>query len=219
MLTIPDILTPAEIEALVEIAAAPDAAFTEGSKTAGWHAKDVKANEQLDPKTADVIVKKATAALAANPVFAAFARPRDFVRVMVSRYREGMEYGVHADAALMDGKRTDLSFTLFLSAPDAYAGGELEIEAPGGNLSVKEAAGSVFVYPSTTLHRVAPVASGERLAVVGWVRSLVRTAEQRDILFDLDNVIAASRQEGASRATLDRLLKTRNNLLRLWAED
>lgn len=219
MLTIPDILTPAEIEALAELAAAPDAAFAEGAKTAGWHAKDVKQNQQLDPKTAEAVTKKVTAALSANPVFAAFARPRDFVRVILSRYREGMQYGVHADDALMDGKRTDLSFTLFLSGPDDYAGGELEIEAPGGNLSVKEAAGSVFVYPATTLHRVAPVTSGERLAIVGWVRSLVRTAEQRDILFDLDNVIAASRQEGTSRATLDRLLKTRNNLLRLWAED
>lgn len=219
MLTIPDILTPAEIGALKEAASAPGAAFRDGAKTAGWHAAGVKRNEQLDPKTAAAIIGKATAALSANPVFMAFARPRDFVRVMVSRYRPGMEYGVHVDDALMDGRRTDISFTLFLSAPADYEGGELEIEAPAGNLAVKEAAGSVFVYPSTTLHRVAPVTSGERLAVVGWVRSLVRTADRRDILFELDNVVAACRREGTARATLDRLLKARNNLLRLWVED
>jgi len=219
MLTIENILTQAEVTALTELIAEHETGFAGGARTAGWHAKDVKANEQLDPKAAGAITRKAEAALAANPVFAAFARPRDFVRVMVSRYRRGMQYGLHVDDALMDGRRTDLSFTLFLTDPDAYEGGELEIEAQGGNLSVKEAAGSVFVYPSTTLHRVAPVTSGERLAVVGWVRSLVRTAEQRDVLFELDNAIAAARQEAASRAMLDRLLKVKNNLLRLWAED
>jgi PKHD-type hydroxylase len=219
MLTIENILSEAEVDAIAETLAEADAGFADGAKTAGWQAKDVKRNQQLDAKAAAAVTAKVEAALRANPVFAAFARPRDFVRLMVSRYRETMEYGMHVDDALMDGRRTDLSFTLFISAPDAYRGGELEIEAPGGNVSVKEAAGSAFVYPSTTLHRVAPVTSGERLVVVGWVRSHVRGAEQRDILFELDNVIAASRQEGASRATLDRLLKVQNNLLRLWAED
>jgi PKHD-type hydroxylase len=219
MLTIENILSEAEVDAIAETLAEAEAGFADGAKTAGWQAKDVKRNQQLDAKAAAAVTAKVEAALRANPVFAAFARPRDFVRLMVSRYRKTMEYGMHVDDALMDGRRTDLSFTLFISPPDAYDGGELEIEAPGGNVSVKEAAGSAFVYPSTTLHRVAPVTSGERLAVIGWVRSHVRGAEQRDILFELDNVIAASRQEGASRATLDRLLKVQNNLLRLWAED
>lgn len=219
MLTIPDILSPAEVTALMELIEKADASFADGSRTAGWHARGVKANEQLDPNAAAVVVKKVQSALGANRVFTAFSRPREFVRVMVSRYRENMEYGMHIDDAIMQGKRTDISFTLFLAAPDAYEGGALEIEAPGGTLAIKGEAGSVFVYPSTTLHRVAPVTAGQRVVAVGWVRSLVRTAEQREILFDLDNVIATSRQEGASRATLDRLLKAKANLMRLWAED
>ena len=34
-----------------------------------------------------------------------------------------MEYGSHVDDALMQGVRTDVSFTLFLSDPDGYEGG------------------------------------------------------------------------------------------------
>jgi PKHD-type hydroxylase len=219
MLTIENILTADEVTALRDLVEAGDAAFADGGKTAGWHARGVKRNEQLDPKVAAAVATKVEAALRANDVFMAAARPRNFVKVLVSRYREGMEYGNHVDDAMMNGMRTDMSFTLFLSAPGDCEGGELIVDAPGGELAVKEEPGSVFVYPSTTLHRVAPVTKGERLVVVGWVRSLVRRADERDILFELDNAIVSARADGASRATLDRLLKVKNNLIRLWAED
>ena len=86
----------------------------------------------------------------------------------------------------MQGMRTDVSFTLFLSDPDNYDGGELVIETSAGEQPFKLPAGSMIVYPSTTLHRVAPVQHGTRVAAVGWARSFVRNAEQREILFDLE---------------------------------
>ena len=92
------------------------------------------------------------------------------------------------------------------------------IEANDGEQPVKLAAGSAVVYPSTSLHRVEQVTRGERLVVVGWVRSLVRRADQREILFDLDQMIASQRL-GGDRAMLDRLMKCKANLLRMWAED
>ena len=115
--------------------------------------------------------------------------------------------------------RTDLSFTVFLNGPEAYEGGELVIEGVDGESAIKLVAGAAVVYPTAALHRVRPVISGERLVVVGWVRSLVRRADQREVLFDLDTVVAHLRQAGAERVLMDRVLKTRANLLRMWVED
>jgi PKHD-type hydroxylase len=152
-------------------------------------------------------------------VFKAAAMPKSFVKLLVSRYLPGMEYGTHVDDALMGGVRTDMSFTLFLCDPGTYDGGELVIEGNDGDTEVKLPAGHLVLYPTTTLHRVAPVTRGERLVVVGWVRSFIRSGEDREILFDLENVIAASRAASIDRGILNRLLKVKANLLRKWVED
>lgn len=195
------------------------AGFQPGNATAGWHAKAVKTNEQASGSAARHVTATVEKALLDHPVFKAVARPKHLVGMLVSRYGPGMEYGLHVDDALMHGVRTDLSFTVFLSGPEAYEGGELVIEGNDGESAVKLPAGAAVVYPTSALHRVAPVTSGERLVVVGWVRSLVRRADQREVLFDLDTVVAQLRQDGAGRGLLDRVLKTRTNLLRMWAED
>lgn len=195
------------------------AAFQPGAATAGWQARAVKNNEQAQGAAAARAVAEVEKALSAHPVFRAAARPKALVGLLVSRYQPGMAYGTHVDDAMMKGVRTDISFTVFLSDPDAYDGGELVIEGNDGDQAIKLPAGAAVVYPSTSLHRVAEVTRGERLVVVGWVRSLVRRDDQREILFDLDQSIAALRERETERAILDRLLKTRANLLRLWVED
>jgi PKHD-type hydroxylase len=119
----------------------------------------------------------------------------------------------------MDGMRTDVSFTLFLSDPTSYDGGELTIESAAGEETFKVDAGTLVAYSATSLHRVADVTRGARLAAVGWARSFVRDAAQRELLFDLD---AARRQlfarDGKS-AEFDLVSKSLANLLRMWAED
>ena len=131
-----------------------------------------------------------------------------------------MNYGSHVDDALMHGMRTDVSFTLFLSDPDSYDGGALVIESPAGEDDVKLPAGSLVAYPSTTLHRVAPVTRGARLAAVGWVRSFVRDPGA-SASFSSTSTRARQRlfeREGKT-AEFDLLSKTSANLLRMWAED
>jgi PKHD-type hydroxylase len=219
MISIDNVLDSTNRNAIFDFIASRKDKFLSGEKTAGWHAREVKQNEQLDEKSAATITAKISATLLANPVFAAAARPKTFVKIMVSRYRPGMEYGLHVDDALMSGVRTDLSFTLFLSDPATYEGGELVIEGNDGMQEIKLPPGSLILYPTTTLHRVAPVKKGERIAIVGWVRSFIRNHEQREILFDLDNAIAMARADNAGRETIDRLLKVKMNLLRQWAED
>lgn len=216
---IQDVLAPEQVEAIRERLAGDPQSFEDGQKTAGWQAREVKRNEQAAGTTAMAIGKLVEANLQANPVFRAAAVPKCLVKILVSRYRPGMSYGTHVDDALMDGQRTDLSFTLFLSDPDSYAGGALTIEGNDGDSAIKLPPGSLVLYPTTTLHRVEPVTQGERLAVVGWVRSYIRSPEDRDILFDLENAIASLRQAEAGRAILDRLLKVRANLMRKWLDD
>lgn len=193
--------------------------FEDGRKTAGRFAREVKANDQAAPSDArDAVLGMVMRALQGHPVFAAAARPRAMTPLILSRYRAGQTYGLHVDDALMGGVRTDISFTLFLSDPDSYDGGALVIEDSLEARSIKLAAGSVLLYPSTTLHRVEPVTRGERLAVVGWVQSRVRQADQREILFDLDRSITALHAADGASGVFDTLCKTRSNLLRMWAE-
>ena len=130
-----------------------------------------------------------------------------------------MSYGSHVDDAMMNGARTDLSFTLFLNEPAEYEGGELIIDDPAAERPFKLSAGSMLLYPSNTLHRVKEVSSGERLVIVGWIRSLIRDPGQREVLFDLDRTIAAIRNKPESAELLPLLLKSRSNLMRMWMED
>jgi len=211
---------PSNLLAECQAMAADEQLFKEGRLTAGWHARERKHNLQARGEPlVDALLGRVSAALTSHSLLQAAARPRNFVRIMISRYDTGMHYGTHVDDALMDGQRTDLSFTLFLSAPEEYEGGRLVIDEPAGERAFALEAGGLLLYPSTSLHRVEPVTKGSRQVIVGWIRSLVRSPEAREILFDLDRVIAALRADKVAGDALELLLKTRSNLLRQWAED
>ena len=195
--------------------------FADGNRSAGWHAREVKHNEQLtDPQLGDLVLR----GLKAHPVFQAAALPRRLQGPLFSRYRPGMRYGTHVDNAIMGSEaaplRSDLAVTVFLSPPDRYDGGELLIESHGGIQDYKLDAGQALVYPATSLHRVEPVTRGERLAAILWVQSFVRDGAQREILFDLDTARKLIWEQAAGQATpsFDLLAKSYANLLRAWAE-
>jgi PKHD-type hydroxylase len=218
ILAIADVLCAAD---LAEVGGAlASATFVDGRATAGWSARLVKANLQA---SAGPEVERARALvetrLAEHAVFALATRPKVVLGPLFSRYRPGHAYGPHVDDALMAGVRSDVAFTLFLSAPERYDGGELVIDSAAGEEAFKLGAGSVVTYPATTLHRVAPVASGERLAAVGWVRSYIREAERRELLFDLDTARRRLFEREGKTPEGDLLAKCAANLLRLWCED
>jgi PKHD-type hydroxylase len=224
MIALSGILTGPEVAAMRDIAAGLP--FGDGRATAGARARAVKANDQALPSPGrDALLEKARTAIMAHPVFQSAARPRQMTPLLLSRYRAGQTYGLHVDDALMGGVRTDLSFTLFLSDPKTYDGGALMVEDTLAPRAIRLGAGDMILYPSSTLHRVAPVTRGERLAVVGWVESWVRGAAEREALFDLDRVMAevATAAPGAGDPltadllAADLLAKVRANLLRLWA--
>lgn len=217
MLTIADVLGKADLARVRDgLVSAP---FADGRKTAGPAARKVKANEQAQGSHPEVeaLGRFVREALERSPVFMAYARPARWSRTMFSRYRPGHAYGLHTDDATMEAAqggrlRTDLSFTLFLSDPDAYEGGALLIDGLDGEREFRPAAGSAVLYPTGQLHRVTPVTAGERLAAVGWIQSLVARADERELIFDLQRV-RWSAAEGEARLLLD---KSIGNLLRMW---
>ncbi|SHJ22592.1 PKHD-type hydroxylase [Palleronia salina] len=217
MILIEDIFDRHGLAALREAAAALP--FEDGAASAGRLARQVKRNAQAGPGPArDAVVAQVEAALLRHPVFAAAARPKAFARILISRYGPGQAYGAHVDDALMQGARTDLSFTLALTPPEDYEGGALVIQDRVESRGFRLNAGELVLYPSDTLHEVQPVTTGERMAIVGWVTSWIRSPQHRDILFDLDTAIAAEETGAGDREQLSRLARTRSNLLRLWAE-
>jgi PKHD-type hydroxylase len=205
---------------LADLRAALDRArFADGRETAGFAAREVKQNLQAasDPAL-DAMRKMVSDRILASEVFALAVRPKA-LSLMFSRYDPGMRYGTHVDDAIMRGMRTDVAFTLFVSEPDSYDGGELVIDSAAGEDAIKLSAGALVAYPATSLHRVAEVAHGTRLAAVGWARSFVRDPAQRELLFDLDTARRRLFAQHGQTPEFDLVSKSLTNLMRLWAED
>ena len=202
-----------------------EALFEDGRATAGGNAAKVKNNEQVssDPDLPDPQLKEMQDLVAdhlwnSGP-FCAAAQPKEIFSPLFSRYAVGKSYGLHMDNALMSDMRIDMSLTLFLSDPTDYEGGELVIYFPTGERSIKLPAGHAVLYPTTALHRVAEVTKGQRLVAVTWVRSLVRDAAKREILFDLQMVNRRLTDQLGKTPDIDALSKTYTNLLRRWVDD
>ena len=194
--------------------------FSAGKRTARGAARAVKANQQADGSDPKVkaLARFVRQALERHALFQLYVRPARWAPVMFNRYGPGETYGLHIDDPVMAGEegriRTDLSFTLFLSDPDSYEGGALVIDGPEGEREAKPPAGAMVVYSTGALHRVEPVTSGERLAAVGWLQSLIRRPDEREVLFDLGRVRAAL-PAGDEALLMDKAMA---GLIRLWGE-
>lgn len=197
--------------------------WVSGKRTAGATARGVKENLQadgLDPRV-QALEQFVVDALRRHPLFEIAARPARISRLLFSKYEPGMTYGAHTDDALMgkgeDKLRTDLAFTIFLAERESYDGGELVVTSALGDQQIKLDAGDAILYPAGSIHYVAPVTRGARIAAVGWLQSFVPDPAQRETLFDLSVTRARLGEAGASPEELLRLDKSISNLLRMWA--
>lgn len=223
ILHIPDVLTTAEVRHFRE--RLDGAEWADGAVTAGYQSALAKHNLQLPERaaTARELGEALRQAIGRSLLFQAAALPEAIYPPLFSRYQSGHDFGAHVDNAwrpLPDGgrMRTDLSATLFLSDPESYDGGELVIEDMAGDRKIKLPAGDMILYPSTSLHRVAPVKRGERLAAVFWVQSLIPRDDQRSLLLDMDLSIQSLRTKlGDQDPALIALTGVYHNLLRLWS--
>ena len=223
LLHIPDVLSREQVTQMRAMLDAAD--WTDGRETVGAQGAQVKRNQQL-PDASPLrrqLGEVVLAALAKNPLYHAAALPLRTLPPRFNRYQGGGQYGFHVDGAVMalssDAQlRSDVSCTLFLSEPDEYDGGELIVNDTYGEHEVKLPAGDLIVYPSSSLHRVAPVTRGTRVAAFFWVQSLIRDDSRRRLLFELDASIQRLTQTSADAAALLQLTGVYHNLLRQWAE-
>jgi PKHD-type hydroxylase len=220
---IPNLLTAEELAAIRKRLA--EANWVDGRVTAGHQGVKVKANLQTaeDSPEAREMGAIVVRGLERSALFMSAALPRHVYPPMFNKYEPGMNFGTHIDNAIRyignSGQRirTDISATLFLSAPEDYEGGELLVEDTYGAHSVKLAAGDMVLYPATSLHRVTPVTKGARIASFFWVQSLVAEDSERSLLFDLDRSIAELGQTlPIESPTMLRLTASYHNLVRKW---
>lgn len=224
LLTLNGVLNPDELREARALLA--DAAWEDGRATAGAQAVTVKNNQQLaqDGETARTLRALVLRGLERHATFFSAALPKNVFPPMFNRYAGAANtYGNHVDAAIRYAPagrvRTDLSCTLFLADPEEYDGGDLVIDSAAGERRVRLPAGDMVLYPSTSVHRVEPVTRGARVASFFWVQSMVRSDEQRSLLFEMDRALMHLRSTvGEMDPGVVALTGTYHNLLRLWAD-
>ena len=226
LLQIPKVLTSDEVrQAQAILARAP---WADGRVTAGVQSAQVKNNQQLPEDCEEVraLQQLLLAGLDRQQSFFSAALPKHISPPMFNRYGGATNtFGNHVDSAVRYLRRgagrvrTDISCTLFLADPDDYEGGELVVEDTFGTQRVKLPAGDLVLYPGTSVHRVEPVTRGHRLASFFWVESMVRSDEQRRLLYDMDRHLMHLRGTvGESDPGVIGLTGLYHNLLRRWAD-
>jgi PKHD-type hydroxylase len=226
LLHVPEVLTADELREARAVLAR--AAWGDGRVTAGVQSAQVKNNEQLPQDGAETkpLQQIVLRALNRHPLLFSAALPKRVFPPLFNRYGGAANaFGDHVDNAVRyapgggERVRTDISCTLFLSAPEEYDGGELVIEDTYGAQRVKLPAGDLVLYPGTSVHRVEPVTRGHRLASFFWIESMVRSDERRRLLFEMDGHLMRLRAGvGESDPAVIGLTGTYHNLLRMWVD-
>ncbi len=221
LVTIPDVLDDATLKQVREIL--DRSRFVDGRLSAGMAARRVKNNEEMadDPQTMERINNLVMGSLVRNPVYQAAALPLKVATPFYARYQPGKYYGDHVDDPIMGAPqryRTDVSITLFLNEPEEYDGGELVVRTEFGNQEVKLPAGHAVMYPSSSIHHINEVTRGERLVAVTWVQSMIRSPEQRALLYQLHQARETLLRERPEAPETKQVDISYVNLVRMWAE-
>jgi PKHD-type hydroxylase len=226
LIAIEKLLSADQVAELRGALLAADDAWVDGRVSAGFQGAPVKFNRQINE--ASDLARRCQgvifAALERHPLFISAALPNTVYPPMFNRYSEGMSFGAHVDGGVrIDPRtgrklRTDISATLFLSDPDDYDGGELEVADTYGSHSVKLPAGDLVLYPASSLHQVTPITRGERLASFFWIESLIRDDGQRTLLYEMDVAVQRLNRTDADEEARRTLVGCYHNLLRRWAQ-
>ena len=222
LLEIPNLLPPSEFNLILDMMS--HGKLVDGKLSAGSRARSIKNNLEMEPNEKlindlnNILMRR----LVEHPTFQNFVLPSKVASPFYACYEKGMKYGLHIDDPIMGPAqyryRSDVSITVFLNDPSAYQGGELSIQTNFGTNEVKLAAGSVVLYPSSSLHQVREVTEGKRIVAVTWAQSYVRPAEQRDLLYELHlarEKLMATAPTAAETAQVDHVY---TNLVRMWSD-
>ena len=222
LVTIPSVLDDSKLANIRKVL--DNANFVDGKLSAGKQAKRIKNNEEMDQQSqqAQYLDQLVVGSLAENNSFRNAALPHRVSQPFFARYTAGMAYGTHIDDPVMGSAgehyRADIATTVFLNDPENYEGGELVISTTFGQQQIKLAAGDAVTYPASSLHHVAEVTGGERLVAVLWIQSMVRDANKRELLYELNlarESLMASMPDADETVQIDHSYV---NLIRMWTE-
>jgi PKHD-type hydroxylase len=222
LITIPGVLDREALAVVRDFIAS--AQFVDGKLSAGSEAVTVKKNTemQIPDQAMSQLNNLVMGNLVKHPVYLAAALPAKIAAPYYAKYTTGMYYGNHVDDPVMGPPgqryRSDLSITLFISAPDEYDGGELAIHTAFGEQNVKLAAGDAVMYPSSSTHRVNEVTRGERLVAVTWLQSMVRDPLQRELLYKLHLAREILLEKAKDQQETELVSNAYVNLVRMWSE-
>ena len=217
-LLIDDLLSAAEVATVTSLA--QQARFVDGRVTNPHNTTKKNVIAEAGGAAAQQASQIGLTALQRNEQAMNFTFAARIAPPTLCRYGVGMTYGVHTDAAHLavgqQGLRSDLSCTIFLSEPGSYQGGELVIHLGTEVIPIKGRRGAAILYPSTTLHEVAPVVSGERLVMITFIQSRIADQMHRDLLYTLGEVRALEglKMEWHNRVHLEHVI---SNLQRMWS--
>lgn len=205
-------------------------AFVTGEPSVGSTEEDIRNNLELSLKSeiGKYYRTELTRKLWQSQLFLNLAMPKRISSCVFMVHRAGMSTHDQIDDAILqltpgDPLRADISMTLFLEDPSSYDGGELVIDNGNAPYVAKLSAGDAVLYPTTGSHRVEPVSRGDRRVAVFWIQSMVRDAEQRQLLGDmwmaLDQLYRSnSPHEAEKSAAIKFAKKARANLHRMLAD-
>jgi PKHD-type hydroxylase len=222
LLVIPAVLEPARLREVRTLLA--QGRFVDGRLSAGATAAKVKHNQELQPDDPQIarLNQLVMGSLVQHPLYQAAAMPYRIATPYYARYTRGMSYGDHVDDPVMGPPggqyRSDISTSVFLSAPDEYQGGELVIRTAYGEEPLKPRAGDAVIYPSSSLHHINEITDGERLVAVTWAQSMLRDPQRREVLYQLYQARESLRQSQPGSDVATRVDHAYVNLVRMWAD-
>jgi PKHD-type hydroxylase len=222
LIEIPNVLGEAQLDQVKKLIL--QATFVDGKISAGMAAKQVKNNEELEANTqiTQQLDQLVLGNLVRHPIYKNAAFAKRVAGAFYARYNNKMHYGDHVDDPIMGPPggqyRTDVSTTVFLTEPDEYEGGELVIRSTFGEKQYKIKAGNAVMYPSSSLHHVNPVTSGERVVAVTWAQSMIADPAKRELLYNLNTAREALLKQDAKNETAKLVDISFANLVRMWAD-
>ena len=222
LLHVPGLLSPGQLQKADNLL--PSLQFIDGKSTASGAALQVKNNLQVSKEAHQAhpeLQQLVGQAILSSPMIQQAIMPSKILPPLISKYESNMHYGWHTDSPLMGTDyiiRVDVSITVFLNHPSEYEGGELVIHGPGGFVQYKLAKGDAIIYPTTRLHAVNKVTSGNRIAAVTWMQCAIKNPEQRELLFQFKAANDAIGAEKANTTEYLLLQQVYSNLIRMWAE-
>jgi PKHD-type hydroxylase len=222
LIEIPALISKKKLTEIQDILSSAE--FVDGKLSAGASAQRVKNNAEL-PQNSQQLNRLNTLVmntLVQHPLFQSAALPHRIASPFYAKYEKGQTYGDHIDDPIMGPAgqryRSDISCTVFLNSPEAYEGGELKIKTQYGSQTVKLEAGCAILYPSTSLHQVSPIISGTRYVAVTWIQSMIRQAERRELLFELNQARESLMREQPNAEITNQVDHSYVNLIRMWSE-